>query len=137
MTRSVLVVEDDADVRAVVTALLDFDGGFEVAGEAPDGAAGISMAEHLRPDVVLLDLAMPVMDGLTALPEILRVAPETQVVVLSAFGTDRTVHAALDQGAVGFVHKGAGLMERLGPVLREVIDLRPARGWSDGPDVST
>lgn len=130
MSRSVLLVDDDEDVRAVVTALLVQDGGFTVVGEAADGAAGVTLAGHLRPDVVLLDLAMPVMDGLSALPEILRVAPASDVVVLSAFGTDRTVHAALDAGAAGFVHKGADLPGRLIPVLEAVVrsDSPRARG---------
>lgn len=125
MNPTVLLVDDDADVRGVIRALLADEGGFDVVGQAPDGALGISLAAHLQPDVVLLDLAMPVMDGLSVLPGIRRVAPEARVVVLSAFGTDRTVRAAMAGGAAAFVHKGAELAEELVSVLREVLAARP------------
>ncbi|HEX5265413.1 MAG TPA: response regulator [Acidimicrobiales bacterium] len=79
------------------------------------------MAADLRPDLVLLDLAMPVMDGLTVLPEILRVAPGTQVMVLSACGTDRMVHVAIEPGATAFVQMGAELADELAGVLHETV----------------
>lgn len=125
MKPTVLLVDDDPDVRGVIRALLADDGGFEVVGQAPDGPLGISLATHLHPDVVLLDLAMPVMDGLSVLPEIRRQAPETRVIVLSAFGTDRTVRAAMAGGAAAFVHKGAELADELISVLHEVMAARP------------
>ena len=124
MRPSVLLVDDDPDVRGVIKALLSDDGGFDVVGESPDGATGMSEAARLQPDLVLLDLAMPVMDGLSALPEVRRLAPEADVVVLSAFGTDGMVHAALAGGAVAFVHKGAELAAELVTVLRQVMATR-------------
>ena len=125
MNPTIVLIDDDPDVRGVIRALLADDGGFEVVGQAPDGASGMSLAAHLRPDIVLLDLAMPVMDGLSVLPEIRRLTPESRVIVLSAFGTDRTVRSAMAGGALAFVHKGAGLADELIPVLHEVLAARP------------
>jgi DNA-binding NarL/FixJ family response regulator len=122
MKPTVLLVDDDSDVRAFLTLLLQSDGTFEVVGAAPDGAAGISVAAHVHPDLVVLDLSMPVMDGMTALREIRRVSPESSVVVLSAFGTDRTVTAAMRAGAVGFLHKGANMAQGLVPALVRALD---------------
>lgn len=121
-----VLVEDHDDVRSVITALLAYDPRFEVVGEATNGVEGIEAVRQHQPDLVLLDLAMPVMDGLTALPHILAAAPRTRVVALSAFGTDRTVNAAMDQGATAFVHKGAQLIDHLIPVLHHVIGGAPA-----------
>ena len=125
MKPTVLLVDDDPDVRGVIGALLADDGGFEVVGQAPDGAVGMALAARLQPDIVLLDLAMPVMDGLSVLPGIRRTAPEARVVVLSAFGTDQMVRAALAGGAVAFVHKGAELADELVTVLHEVLAAHP------------
>jgi DNA-binding NarL/FixJ family response regulator len=122
MKPTVLLVDDDSDVRAVLTALLRNDGTFEIVGSAPDGAAGISVAAHEHPDVVLLDLSMPVMDGMTALQEIRRVSPESSVIVLSAFGSDQTVAAAMNAGASGFLHKGADMAQRLVPALVRALE---------------
>ena len=119
MNDTTLVLVDDApEVRGVIKALLRRDRTFVVTGEAGDGAEGVRVVSELQPDVVLLDLAMPVMDGLTALPLIQRAAPATQVVVLSAFGTDRTVEAAMKAGAAAFIHKGGDLADELLPILQ-------------------
>lgn len=128
---TVLLVDDDSAVRAMLVAFLSVDGGFEVVGAAPDGAAGVSGAAHLQPDLVLLDLHMPVMDGMTALHEIRRVSPASAVIVLSAFGSDATVATAMRSGAAGFLHKGADLHSRLVPALRQAIGTK-AIGAQDG-----
>jgi DNA-binding NarL/FixJ family response regulator len=121
MNEITLVLVDDApEVRGVIKALLRRDQSFRVIGEAGDGAEGVRLVGELQPDLVLLDLAMPVMDGLTALPLILEAAPATQVVVLSAFGTDRTVQAAMNAGATAFIHKGGDLADELLPILKRV-----------------
>lgn len=118
----VLVVEDHPDVRNVIRALLDAENGYQVVGEAANGEEGIRAADQQQPDVVLLDLAMPVMDGLTALPEIQEMAPDAKIVVLSGFGTDRTVHAAMQAGANAFVHKDADMAVNLVRVLDRVVE---------------
>ena len=118
----VIVVEDHPDVRSVIAALLSIEERFAVVGEARNGEEGIDLTEREQPDVVLLDLAMPVMDGLTALPAIQMVAPDTKVIVLSGFGTDRTVHAAMKAGASAFLHKDADLSINLVRVLDKVSD---------------
>ena len=118
---TVVLVDDAPDVRGVIRALLRRDPNFSVVGEAGDGAQGVEVVRDLRPDLVLLDLAMPVMDGLTALPLMLQASPGTRVVVLSAFGTDRTVAAAMDAGATAFIHKGGELADELLPILQGAV----------------
>lgn len=117
---TVVLVDDAPDVRGVIKALLRRDRTFTVVGEAGDGAAGVEVVRELQPDLVLLDLAMPVMDGLTALPLMLQAAPSSRVIVLSAFGTDRTVEAAMGAGATAFIHKGGDLADELLPTLQGV-----------------
>ncbi|HUR16978.1 MAG TPA: response regulator [Candidatus Limnocylindrales bacterium] len=101
----VLIVDDTPVIRAVVRRILERDGRFEVVGEACDGLEAVDMTEGLQPDLVLLDLAMPRMDGLQALPEIITNAPSVTVVVLSSFSRDQMKDAALDAGALGYVEK--------------------------------
>ncbi|MHB1855087.1 MAG: response regulator transcription factor [Acidimicrobiales bacterium] len=126
----VVLVDDTPDVRRVISAMLAHDGRFQVVGEAGNGREGVDLAGRLQPDLVLLDLAMPVMDGLTALPLIREAATGTKVVVLSAFGNDQTVQAAMNGGADSFVIKGGRILETLFPVLEEVLGL-------DCPDQGT
>ena len=117
-----VVVDDHDQVRTVIVELVTRDPDFDVVGEAVNGEDAIAVASREQPDIVLLDLSMPVMDGLQALPRILAVVPECRVIVLSGFGTDETVRAAMSQGAVAFVQKEAGLYRTLLPVLRSAVD---------------
>lgn len=114
MTR-VLLCDDSAQIRELVRIVLELEGN-EVVGEAGNGREAIQAAESEQPDVVLLDLSMPVMDGLEALPEIRRVAPETKVVVLSGFDNELLVTQALELGAVRYVAKGGDPVEIVGAV---------------------
>ena len=84
-TWSVVLIDDADDLRLLVGRLLERDGRFTVVGEAGDGRAGVEVVESQQPDAVLLDLAMPVMDGLQALPRIRQVSPGTKVVILTGF----------------------------------------------------
>ena len=84
---------------------LQEDPEIEVVGEAADGMAAIAEAERLQPDVVLLDLTMPVLDGIDAIPTVLQRAPGSRVVALSGWGAERMAEAALQQGAVAYVEK--------------------------------
>jgi DNA-binding NarL/FixJ family response regulator len=101
----VLLCDDCAPVRELVRLVLESEG-IEVVGEVGDGGAAIQEAERCQPDVVLLDLSMPAMDGLEALPEIRRAAPRARVVVLSGFDNPVIVERALELGAVRYVEKG-------------------------------
>ena len=101
----VLVCDDSEAFRSLLRYTLQEDPGIEVVGEAADGMAAIQAAERLQPDVVLLDLTMPILDGMDAIAAVLERAPGAQVVALSGWGADRMEQAALDQGAIAYVEK--------------------------------
>ena len=102
-----VVLADDVDrIRAVIRELLELDGRFSVVGEAPDGLEAISVVARERPDAVVLDVCMPIMDGLEALPYILERSPETSVVVLSSHDARQLAGRALEAGAAAYVEKG-------------------------------
>nr|WP_218860063.1 response regulator transcription factor [Petropleomorpha daqingensis] len=99
------MVDDEELVRFGLRTVLEAAGDFEVVGEAGDGAAGVKAARELRPDVVLTDIRMPGMDGLTATQQILALPDPPQVAVLTTFHVDEYVYAALAAGAAGFLLK--------------------------------
>ncbi|MFI7127049.1 response regulator [Nonomuraea sp. NPDC050153] len=101
----VLVADDQALVRAGVRMLLQATGDMEVVGEAVDGAEAVRLAERHLPDVILMDLRMPRVDGLEAIKRVLAARPGTRIVVLTTFAEDANVYAALRAGAVGFLVK--------------------------------
>jgi DNA-binding NarL/FixJ family response regulator len=101
----VLLVDDEELVRFGLRTVLESSGGFEVVGEASNGAEGVDRARELRPDVVLIDIRMPVMDGLTATRQLLALPDPPQVAVLTTFHVDEYVYAALAAGAAGFLLK--------------------------------
>ncbi|HEX4811718.1 MAG TPA: response regulator transcription factor [Nonomuraea sp.] len=101
----VLVADDQALVRAGVRMLLQATGDMEVVAEAEDGAEAVRLAEHHLPDVVLMDLRMPRVDGLEAIKRVLAARPGTRIVVLTTFAEDANVYSALRAGAVGFLVK--------------------------------
>ncbi|MER7499141.1 response regulator [Nonomuraea pusilla] len=101
----VLVADDQALVRAGVRMLLQAAGDMEVVGEAGDGAEAVRLAERHLPDVILMDLRMPRVDGLEAIRRVLAARPGARIVVLTTFAEDANVHAALRAGAVGFLVK--------------------------------
>jgi DNA-binding NarL/FixJ family response regulator len=112
----ILIVDDDQQFRSLVRLVLRRVRDFEVVGEAEDGRDGVVQTAQLRPDVVLLDLMMPGMDGFEALPKIRLTNPETAVVILTALDEDQVEEAAL-VGASGFVDKGR-ITDRLESVIR-------------------
>jgi DNA-binding NarL/FixJ family response regulator len=100
----VLIVDDQALVRTGFRLILAARG-IEVVGEAADGAEAVSMTQRLRPDVVLMDIRMPVMDGLEATRRVLATDPDCRVIILTTFDLDQYVYAALTAGASGFLLK--------------------------------
>jgi len=112
----VVLVDDVDDLRLLLRSLFESYSDVEVVGEAPDGEEAIVVIEATQPDLVVLDLSMPVMDGVTALPSIRRVAPAARVVVLSAIPPEADP-GAMAAGAVAYVQKGAGKTQRLVPDL--------------------
>jgi DNA-binding NarL/FixJ family response regulator len=117
----VLLVDDEELVRFGLRTVLESAGDFEVVGEAGDGAAGVRAAEELRPDVVLIDIRMPVLDGLAATRKILALPQPPQVAVLTTFHVDEYVYAALAAGAAGFLLKDTPPRE-IAAAVRAVAD---------------
>ncbi|MFW6693046.1 response regulator transcription factor [Streptomyces sp. MAR4 CNX-425] len=108
MPVSVLLVDDDALVRAGLRAILEAQPDIEVVGEAADGAAVIPLVRRLAPDVVAMDVRMPLMDGIEATRAVLRAfAPPPKILVVTTFEEDRYVYGALRAGADGFLLKRA------------------------------
>ena len=103
----VLVVDDHAVVREGLRAFLDLQEGIEVAGDAADGLEAVTLAERLRPDVVLMDLVMPELDGLGAMRLLRERVPAARVIVLTSYLDDDTLMPALRAGAAGYVLKNA------------------------------
>jgi DNA-binding NarL/FixJ family response regulator len=103
----VLIVDDHAVVRMGLKMFFDHQPDIEVVGEAADGSEGVAMARRLEPDVVLMDLLMPTMDGVTAIGRIKAERPEIEIVTMTSFIEEEKVTAALEAGASGYVLKDA------------------------------
>jgi len=118
MAERILLVDDHPLTREALASLLaqhDFD----IVGEASDGGEAIELAERLHPELVLLDLSMPGMGGLEALPKLRAAAPDCEVVVLTASGTEENLLAAIRAGAAGYLLKSEP-PERIAAFLRGV-----------------
>jgi DNA-binding NarL/FixJ family response regulator len=119
---SVFLVDDIPELRELIKFGLEEDPGFEVIGEAGDGRSAIEGIAKTRPAAVLLDLSMPDMNGLEAIPPIREDDPDVAIVVLSGFSADRMGGHVLDRGADAYVEKGTPIQE-----LREVTRMAVAR----------
>jgi DNA-binding NarL/FixJ family response regulator len=120
MIRRVVLVDDMVELRTMIRVTLERSGHFHVVGEAGDGLAAIDVVAEHQPDLVLLDISMPVMDGLEALPRICSAAPETAVVMLSGFSESRLGADASAGGATAYIEKGLApraLVDRLLAIL--------------------
>ncbi len=104
---SVLIADDQALVRVGLRKILETEPQTSVVGEAEDGEDAVATAQRLRPDVVLMDIRMPVLDGIEATRRIVRAQPATRVLILTTFGLDSYVYEALRAGASGFMLKDA------------------------------
>jgi DNA-binding NarL/FixJ family response regulator len=122
MTVRILIADDQHLVRSGFRMILESEDGLEVVGEAADGREAVSAARRLRPDVALLDLRMPAMDGIAATREIAGdPALGTRVLVVTTFDTDEHVYSALRAGASGFLLKDAP-PEELAAAVRLIAD---------------
>ena len=108
---TVLLCDDVDDIRHLMRLALSTESDFEVVGEASDGKEAITQAGELMPDVIVLDINMPAMNGLDALPKIRNASPGSKVLVLSGFETHAVGPQALEQGAHGYMEKGASISE--------------------------
>jgi DNA-binding NarL/FixJ family response regulator len=101
----VVIADDHPVVRSGIRGMLASDPGFDVVGEAADGAEAVALTTRELPDVVLMDLRMPALDGASATAEIRARCPETQVLVLTTYDTDADIVRAIDAGAIGYLLK--------------------------------
>ena len=108
---SVVVCDDVPELRRLAQIVLEEDGEMEVIGQAGDGREAVDVVGRLQPDVVVLDLSMPEMDGLEAIPLIHQVAPAAEIVVFSGFEEGKVAEIALSLKASRYVRKGAPLEE--------------------------
>ena len=102
---TVLLAEDHTVVREGFRALLELDGDIKVVGEAKDGRLAVALVKKLRPTVVVMDVAMPLLNGLEATRQILKAVPSTRILILSAHSDDAYIKDAMESGAVGFLLK--------------------------------
>jgi DNA-binding NarL/FixJ family response regulator len=123
MPTRVLIADDQALIREGLTLLLGQYEELEVIAAAADGEEAVALAAELRPDVVLMDLVMPGMDGVDATRRILALQPRAQVVILSAYADDESVFAAINAGAAGYLTKDSG-----GQQIRKAIETVMAGG---------
>ncbi|MDA8236981.1 MAG: response regulator transcription factor [Chloroflexi bacterium] len=131
-TVRVLLAEDHAVVREGTRQILEADAAIEVVGEAADGAAAIALAARLRPDVVLLDLHMPGINGIEATRRLVADSPDARVLILSAYDEEDYVAAALEAGARGYLLKSSHGREVVAAIHavaqgQVVMDARVAR----------
>ena len=116
MPVTVVIADDHPVVRGGLRALLATHEGIDVVGEAVDGEAAVREVQLLRPDVLLVDIRMPVLDGVGAARRVREVAPDTAVLVLTMYDDDATVFTAMQAGARGYLLKGADQDEIVGAI---------------------
>ena len=124
MRERVLVVDDAANLRELLTVLLEVEDDFEVVAAVGDGAQALTKADELEPDIVLLDIAMPVMDGFAALPELRRRLPDASIVIFSAYEQRDKAERALTEGADIYIEKGTSVVN----LVSRIRELRAGRG---------
>lgn len=124
----IVIADDHTIVRSGVQALLETIDDLEVVGEAADGQQAVTVVMALRPDVILMDLEMPVLDGIQAIERIMAAWPEARILVLTSFATDDRVFPAVKAGALGYLLKDSGpeaLVQAIRQVQRGESSLHP------------
>lgn len=116
----ILIADDHPVVRDGLSAVLETQTDFEVVGEAGNGRETVDLVEKLQPDVVLLDLDMPIMDGLEALRLIMHSRPDTKIIVFTVFDSDERILAAVQAGARGYLLKGDAPRDEIFRAVRTV-----------------
>lgn len=116
---TVVVCDDAQQLRTLLRYAFEDEPDLRLTGEAADGADAIALIADVRPDVVLLDLSMPQMGGLEAIPEIRRVSPRSAIIVFSGFKADGAAEAAMATGADRYLEKGANI-ESVAAAVRDV-----------------
>ena len=125
----ILLVDDHAILRDGIRSLLEKDTQFKVIGEAGDGRTAIEMTRQLKPDIVLMDVAMPLLNGLEATAQIIQSNPESKVIILSMYDYESYIRQALAAGAAGYMLKDANageLIDAIHSVYRGEAVLSPA-----------
>lgn len=117
---NILIVDDSSEFRHQLKKFLLYESEINIVGEASNGKQGIAKAIKLKPDIVIMDVSMPVLNGLDATRQILAVIPETRVVMLSIYDIDEYKQAASETGAVGYVIKKNVVSELL-PTINRVF----------------
>jgi NarL family two-component system response regulator LiaR len=124
-TIRVLIVDDHTVVRDGLNALLSLEPGMQVVGSAADGLEAVQLTEALKPDVILLDLVMPKMDGVEAINHIRRIDPKARILVLTSFAENHQVFSAIKSGATGYIMKDTSSDELIA-AIRDTYHNRPA-----------
>jgi YesN/AraC family two-component response regulator len=132
----VLIADDTPEIRRLIRMNLEHQRGFQIVGEAGDGAEAVALARAEQPDAIVLDLAMPILDGLQAIPEIRRLSPRTKIAVLSGFHDRTLARKALACGAHRYLEKGTAFAE-LASALRELCGRHGTNHEDRSPRTST
>jgi two-component system, NarL family, response regulator LiaR len=117
----ILVVDDESVVRDGVVAILSFQTDMKVVGEAEDGQKALELAKQTKPDVVLLDMHMPKLNGLEAIPKLKEISPKSRILVLTSFAESDRVYQTIKAGALGFLLKDATRVQLL-QAIRDVAN---------------
>lgn len=122
--RRVVLVDDDEDMLSLLHVVISGEEGYEVVGTARDGYEAVAEAVRERPDIILLDLEMPHLDGIHALPHLREAAPHARIIVFSAFPDPYTLLDVVERGADAYVDK-ANAWAQLIPTMAAVCELEP------------
>ena len=115
---TVVLADDTPEIRTLLRLTMENQGGIEVVGEAGNGAEAVQIVSEMKPDALVLDLAMPVMDGFQAIPEVRKISPDTKIIVLSGFEGSLMSQRALSLGADLYFEKGISFFD----LAEKVVD---------------